>query len=364
MKKLILLLIVSGFMFNAQSQYLAAFNDNVRHFWAFEAGMFNKLEHLEIQEYQVGGTLIAYLDNGSNLKVYSRGEVETLLTGSPIKFHATDYLLGYSMYEQLNVYDNGDVRVLSTQCDGYVVRDSIIGWHNRIAQNVQVYYDGQVFTIEDGLIYNPMESFKLGDNTLAYVQSSTKEFKLFYQGEVIVLDQFGQDMIFEAGRDIVAYIDLQDPTFKAFFKGEEYEVETFQPKSFQVGDEILGYVDNLGRLKFFDGYEVVELSSYEPEFYTVEDKVIVYEEQGFLKTYCNGQIYVIERYIPEPHRIDFSTIAYLDQSRFVKAFLPNCEPVTVSFEPVKEISLIRDLIIYVVGVNKTKIFFNGQVYEH
>ncbi len=268
------------------------------------------------------------------------------------------------MYEQLNVYDNGENQVLSTQCGGYEVRDSLIGWYNRIAQNVQVYYDGKVYTIEDGLIYNPLESFKAGDNTLAYVQSSTKEFKLFYQGEVIVLDQFAEDIVFETGRDIVAYIDIPDQTFKAFFKGEKHDVETFKPKSFQVGDEILGYVDNLGRLKFFDGYEVVELSTYEPEFYNVVDKVIIYEEQGFLKTYCNGQIYVVERYVPEPYRIDFSTIAYLDQSRFLKAFLPNCEPATISYEKVKEISLIRDLIIYVTGVNKTNIFFNGQVYEH
>jgi hypothetical protein len=111
----------------ANTQHLAAFNDNVNQFWVFEAGMFNKLEYLEIQEYQVGGTLVAYIDNGSNLKVYSYGEVEKLLTGSPIKFQATDYLLGYSMYEQLNVYDNGKTKVLSTQCDGYRVTDSLIG---------------------------------------------------------------------------------------------------------------------------------------------------------------------------------------------------------------------------------------------
>jgi len=364
MKKIVLFIIVFGIMFSSKSQYLAAFNDNLHRFWVFEAGMFEQLEHLEIQEYQVGGTLIAYLDNSSNLKVYSHGEVEQLLQGEPIKFLATDYLLGYSMYEQLNVYDNGDIRVLSIECDGYQIRDSLIGWHNRISQNIQVYYDGQIYTLEDGLIYNPLESFKMGDNTIAYVQSSTKEFKLFYQGEIIVLDQFAEDLVFEAGRDIVAYMDIPDQAFKVFFKGEEFEIETFKPRSFQVGDEIMAYVDNLERLKFFDGKEVVELSSYEPEFYSVIDRVVIFEEQGFFKTYCNGQVYVIERFVPQPYRVDFSTIAYLDQSRFVKAFLPNCEPITISYERVQEISLIRDLIVYVVGVNKTKIFFNGQVYEH
>ena len=47
------------FTFQLQSQHLAAFNDHLNHFWVFEAGQFEKLEHLEIQEYQIGGILIA-----------------------------------------------------------------------------------------------------------------------------------------------------------------------------------------------------------------------------------------------------------------------------------------------------------------
>ena len=170
-------------------------------------------------------------------------------------------------------------------------------------------------------------------------------------------------MVYEAGRDIIAYMDIPDQAFNVFFRGEVTQLETFQPRSFQVGDEILAYVDNLGKLKYFENGEVKTISSYEPKFYNVEDKVLIFEEQGFLKTVCNGQVYIVERYIPQPYKIDWNTIAYLDQSSFVKAF-QNCEPVTISYEKVKEISMIRNLIIYVLGINKTMIYFNGQVYEH
>ena len=363
MKNLIILFIGLLFYASASGQYLAAFNDNVNNFWVFEAGMFNKLEHLEIQEYQVGGILVAYIDNGSNLKIYRNGEVESLMQGAPIKFTATDYLLGYSLYEQLNVYDNGKVKVLSTQCSGYIVRDSLIGWHNRVSQTLDVYYNGVSRTIIDGLIYNPLEEFKAGDNTIAFIHSSTKEFYVFYLGRLEVLDDFVEDMVFEAGRDIVAFMDVPDQAFKVFFRGEIFELETFRPKSFKVGDEILAYVDNLGRLKYFENGEVKTVSTYEPQFYDVEDKVLVFEEQGLFKTFCKNQVYIVERYMPQPYRIDFNTIAYLDQSSFVKAF-QNCEPVTISYERVKQLDLIRDLIIYVEGINKTKIYFNGQIYQH
>jgi hypothetical protein len=347
----------------AQSQYLAAFNDNLNHFWVFEAGQFTKLEYLEIQEYEVGGILVAYIDNGSTLKIYRNGKVENLITGAPIKFNATDYLLGYSLYEQLEVYDNGKNLTLSTECDGYVIQDSLIGWHNRIKETIQVYYNGKIYTLEDGLIYNPIEEFKTGDNTVAYVHHSTKEFKLFYRGELIVLDQFVEDIVFDAGRDIVAYIDNPDQSFKVFFRGEETELETFKPKSFRVGDEILAYVDNLGKLKLYENGEIKVISTYEPQFYEIVDKVLVFEEQGFFKTYCSGNIYIIERYIPQPYTIDFNTIAYLDQNRFLKVF-QNCETQTIAYQKVKELNLIRDLIIFVTGINETNIYFNGTIYQH
>lgn len=363
MKKCFFILFILFETNSAYNQYLAAYNDYLKYFWAFEAGTFQKLEYLPIREYQIGGILIAYIDNRDNLKIYRNGAVETLMQGEPMKFTATDYLLGYSLYQQLNVYDNGKTKVLSTECSGYIVRDSLIGWHNQLKKTLQVYYNGRIITLIDGLLYFPVEEFKAGDNIIAFIHSSTQQFYIFYLGKLQVLDDFVEELVFEAGRDIVGYMDIPDQSFNAFFRGKTYELETFRPKSFQVGDEILAYVDNLGKLKFFENGKVQTISSFEPQFYTVEDKVVIFEEQGYLKTICNGKVYIVERYVPQPYRIDFNTIAYLDQSGFVKAF-QNCEPATISYNKVKEISLTRDLIIYTEGVDKTKIYFNGKVYEN
>lgn len=363
MKYSLLFVFFFSLMINVYGQHLAAYNDHLNRFWAFEAGQHTQLEHLEILDFQIGGLVIAYIDNGSNLKVYRNGEVETLITGAPIKYKATDYLLGYSIYEQLNVYDNGDIKVLSTEAESYVIQDSLIAWYNRISQNIKVYYDEQIYTLEDGLIYSPISSFRLGDNTISYVQSSSQQFKVFYQGEVYVLDDFVENMVYEAGRDIVAYMDIPDQEFKAFYMGEVYTLENIQPKSFKVGDGFMVYVDNMGHLKYFDGGEVVVLTTYEPKFYEVKDFVMVFEEQGFFKTYYNDQIYVIERFIPQVWQIDWNTIAYLDQVKFVRSFI-NGEHVNISNEIVKEFSLIRDLVIFVEGRNRVKIHFMGQVFEN
>lgn len=362
MKQIFLPVIILFLYVSVQSQYLAAYNDYLNHFWVFEAGSFQKLEYIEIQDFQVGGILVAYTDHRDNLKIYRNGKVETLIQGSPIKFTATDYLLGYSIYQQLNVYDNGKIKLLSTDCDGYIVRDSLIAWHNQVNKTLQVYYNGRIITLIDGLLYFPVDEFKAGDNNIAFVHSSTRQLYLYYLGKLQVLDDYAEEPVYETGRDIVAYMDIPDQAFYAFYRGQQYELETFRPKSFQVGDEILAYVDNLGNLKYFENGKVQTISSYEPDFYSVGDKVLIFEEQGFLKTVCNGQVYIVERYIPQPLNSDFNTLAYIDQSGFAKAF-QNCEAITISYEKVKEVNLIRDLIIYVEGLNKTKIYFNGKVYD-
>ncbi|GAB4311859.1 MAG: hypothetical protein Kow00127_02100 [Bacteroidales bacterium] len=244
-------------MLISNAQQIAAYNDNLNHFWVFDAGITEQLEHLEIQDYQVGGYYVAYIDNGSNLKVYHSGKKKVLLTGNPIKYTASDFLLTYSLYEQLNVYDAGEEKVLSTQCDGYLATDSMVAFHNRISQNLQIYYKGRIYTIEDGLIYNPLNSYSMGDNTAVWHRSSTNELKLFYQGEILILDDYADSPVFKAGRDIVAFYDQPDQTFTIFYQGEYYDVETFIPKSFEVGDECCAWIDNMGRLKFFDQGEVL-----------------------------------------------------------------------------------------------------------
>lgn len=363
MKKTLIPLLFIILSTNSNSQTLAAFNDNLHRFWAFEAGIFTQLEYLEVQDYQVGGILIAYIDNGQNLKIYRNGKVEKLIQGSPIKYTATDYLLGYSIYEQLNVYDNGKTKVLCTAADGYIVQDSLIAWHDKIKQTMEVYYNGRTITVLDGLIYNPLKVFKAGDNTIAWVNSSTQSFSVFYHGHTIVLDDYSQNMIFDAGRDIVAFYDTPDQVFNVFLNGEVTEIEPFIPKSFKVGDDMLVYIDNMGKLKYYDKDGVQTITDFEPRFYDVVDMVMIYEEQGFLKTFCNGEVYIIERYIPQPYKLDYNTIAYLDQSRFLKVF-QQCSGTTVTNEKINEISLIRDLIIYTTGINKVNIYFNGQIYKH
>lgn len=344
------------------SQGLACFNDQVKHFWIFDRGNFSKAEYLEIESYEVGGPLVAYLTGSGNLKIYYQGETRMLLEGNPIRYTSTDYLLGYSVYEDLYVFDGGESYKLSSEAGAYVVEDSLIAWHNRIRRTIEVYYEGETTMLEDGLVNWPVNKFKTGDNLLAWITNFDQRFKVFYNGGVQVLDQFVEKLDFQAGRDIVAYFDEADQSFNVFFRGEVTELEPFPPTSYRVGNEIMAYIDNMGKFKYFSNGEVTQISSFAPDFYEVKDNVMIYGEQGFLKTFYNGEPVMLERYVPQIYKLSYNTIAYLNESSFIKAFQFG-QSVDISYKPVKEIKLFRDIIVYSEGGNLIRIFYNGKVYE-
>lgn len=313
-------------------------------------------------EFQVGGTLIAYLDQASNFKKYQYGEVQTLLEVAQVDFYATDYLLGYSLFDTLYVYDNEKIIKLSSHCEEYLVRDSIVIWQDRLTKSLNVFYNGETKIIAEELPGFEFEPYMAGDNLFAFVNPSTRELAIFYRGELQVLDTNADNMIFQAGCDIIAFMDISDQSFNVFHKGIISELDLYQPESFQVGDQIMAYIDNQQDLKFFENGEIHQITS-EPEFYEVKDHIIVYEEQGSFKTICQGEKYIIEQYIPQPYYLDVNTISYLEHNESIRVF-QHCEHITANKIEVVKFNMVRNVIVFAEEDEKIKVYFNGQVYEH
>jgi len=364
MYKYIFVLIISTFSIHSFGQHLACFSDVRHNFHVFDAGKVQKIENLQVLEYQVGGQCIAYLDNAENLKAYYKGKTHFLESGgSSITYNATDYLLGYKQFDFLKVFDKGEVKVLCTATEAYAIEDSLMAWYSKYEHQVKVYYKGETIVIEDGLINFPVDYFESGDNILAYRTTVSDIFKVFYNGKVIELDNIGAEMQYKAGRDIVAWYDNSRSIFKVFYKGDFYELEYFEPMSFKVGDEMVLYVDYQENFKIFDKGITSTIMTYAPTSYQVVDRVITFEDQNYLKTYCNGSVQIIEPYVPTNFKLDYKTIAYLDNTNFVRG-VQNCNKFNVTVEPVMDLELFYDLILYKVGFKTYKIYYFGQTFEY
>lgn len=343
------------------AQHMAAYLDFRDRFMIFDRGETKEVENYKVVSFQVGGNCIGYQSYGNDLKVYHNGSVRTLEHTPPTEYVVTDYLMGYSMYSVLKVFDDGDVIKLCNNTNGYIIEDSLVAFYDEVQQQLKVYRNGETSVLEDGLLQWPIKSYSSGDNILAYVTEFDNKFKIYYHGETLIVDENVRETVYKAGRDIVGFMNLVTNAFMVFYKGKYFDLEAFQPRSFQMGDEMMAYVNDQGDFKVFENGELVTISTFEPEFYKLTDSTLVFHEDGFLKTWCNGQVHEIERYVPPLYKVSERTIAYIDVNRRIKAYR-QCQPLNISYEMVNSLDMIYNLIIYNIGVNTVKIWYNGKVY--
>ena len=285
------------------AQDLAAYIDYRDRFFVFDHGETKQLESYKLTSFQVGGNCVGYVNYHGDFMVYHKGSARLLERNQPSEYMVTDYLMGYATNSVLKVFDDGDVKLLCNNTRGYIVEDSLIAFYDEVQQQLKVYHNGQVRVIEDGLMEWPIRSYQSGDNILAYITTFDNKFKIYYRGEVIIVDQNVQETIYNAGRDIVGFMNLVTNAFMVFYKGEFYDLEAFRPESFQMGDEMMAYVSQEGDFKIFENGELVTIHTFPPDRYTLKDSTLVFEDQNFLKTWCNGSVHEVERFIPAVYKV-------------------------------------------------------------
>lgn len=356
-----LLVLTSFFLqYNADSQPLAAFHDYRNYFMVFDNGQTVQLEHLPVQSYQVGKNCMAYVDNSGVFKVYHNGDSHILTEILISQYYVTRNLIAYFLHNQLYVYDQGKIYLLSSNVSKFTVGDSLVSFYNENKKAFYAYYNGDVSEIEGSLVGSPITNFKAGNNTFAYFNDNSKYFKVFYHGNLYDVLQTYESVRFEAGTNLVAFVDEAMGSFHVFYKGEVFDLEDFQPKSFKVGDDVLAYVNNLGEFKAFSSGELYSISSFEPDLYDVKDSLVVFSEQDYFKVFFKDETYELESYMPENFQIQESTIAYISINGWLKAFIDG-ELVTVTKDLIKMFSVSYDLISVNTTVNTVKVYYKGEL---
>lgn len=343
------------------SQNLAAFSDNMDYFYVFDGGQITQLEYLKVKEFSVGGNCLLYKDSRNRLKMYYKGEVSELAVNEITDFVALDYLAVYSYAGIIYIVENGRVKTINTHSLNYIAEDSLVAFYDDVQSYLATYYHGRIYHLEDGLVDYKPSSFRCGDNIIAYVSARTSDLMVFYQGGTYKLEPFVSEGSYKAGKDIVAYMNAADQKFKVFYRGETFVIEDFPPLSYKTGDGIVAYVDNTGRFKIFCNGEVTDISSSEPGFYDVQNRIVVFEEQGYFKTWYKDQLYNIENYVPAKWKAQWNTIVYIDQNRNIRVFRDG-ENKVLTYDIVEDLALYRDVIVTDKGLNNHNVYYNGKKY--
>jgi hypothetical protein len=362
MKLKLLLIILTIHLATARAQNLGAYTDYMNHFYIFDSGESLKVEDLVPQSFSIGGECVLYVNSQGNLCYYKNKISKKIENGGVTKYQTTDHMAAYSIFNKLKVVEMDTCLTLGYNCPVYRIEDSLIAFYDADIYSLRVYYKGKITDIESGLLGRPISSFSAGDNIVAYVSTLTNDFKIWYNGSsIVLLNNFG-NLSFKAGRDIVAYVNKLDNTFHAYYKGNDYKLEDFVPKSYEVGRDFMAYVSSIGDFKaFYDG-EVITITSYVPDKYSVKDNLVVFEDAGYFKVFWNGQVTELESYIPKAYQVDLNSVAYLDNTNRIWLFSSGEKKVLVK-DMITSFRLYRDLIVMGAKVNRTIIYYKGKTYE-
>ena len=346
------------FIKTPKAQNLSAFSDYRDYFYIFDNGVSQQMEYQPVQSYKAGNKFVAYLDNRGYFKVYFEGIAATLETFKIGNYFATDNLLIYTIQNELYVFDNGVRKKLSSYTGFYAVGDSIAAFFDKTSKYLNVYYRGNIIPLADAMMGGSAKSLRVGDNLVAFI-GQDDYLNIFFNGK-IYSEQY-KPLTFNVGMNVVAYIDASSSEFRIFYQGKTYEIETFMPESYKPGYDLVAFVNQTHSFKIFYKGDVITVSSFAPDFYKSADNLVVYGEIGFFKVFFEGEIYTLENYIPSLYLINKNTLAYIDQFDNLQCFYRGVMH-TLSKEKVSDITLAGNTVSFKTGINTNKVFCNGKLY--
>jgi hypothetical protein len=354
------------------AQHTAAYFDYKNYFVVFDDGAYKELEYTPVTSYKNGGDFVAYINMDSSLKFYYKGNTYTLEESKPQSFACSENFCVYKMNRRLMKVEDGDKRTLCEWATDYKVGDSIVAFVDYGDPAFRAYYDGQVYPLETGVNEGGVREYKVSQNLVAYVDASNA-LKVFWHGRTFDMNAKKFSLSYAVGTDMVAFVDNFTNEFKVFYKGEIITLDQTPPLSFQVNLNSVAYVDNAGNFNIFYNGETQFISAFQPETYYAAGNIIQFVLKGQWKVFFKGKIIMLESNLPnlsnlKLNNINWSTssarntLPYLDGMGRLKLFDNGEVRSNISYELATKLEDVNDIIIYVTGINTTNIYYKGKTY--
>lgn len=231
-----------------------------------------------------------------------------------------------------------------------------------ILKKLKAYYEKEIYELDDALGTGTMNGVFMGENIVAFVDSHGY-LGVFYEGEIENLGYYDRIKSLKVGRDIIAFVEEPLNNFQVYYFGDVSDLESFEPKSYKVGDAFVAYVDANDYLKVFYNYKHETISFDKPNFYEVADEVMVFGLQNYFKVWYKGKVFTLDSHIPQDYKMNNNIVVWIDPLGNLKLF--DGEKVeTISYETIDEFEIHGSCVKYKFGVNSENIYSNGKTYKN
>lgn len=331
---------------------------------AFEGGSFHELEGRRPQAVFQGGDKLAYIADGGDLKLFTRGKATTLERGEAAQVSVSRHMLAWRSGPALRVPTADGAATLCRSVGRFTVTDSIIAFHDQMQQQLMVRWNGRTMAVADVLMTSEDVLWKAGSNTLLLYDLGGRRVLLFHRGQVSVLCNGTDPGRSVPGGDVVAFMDEHDDRFRVYHKGDEYELEAFAPASFQAGEGLVAYVNATGAFRCFQGGRMWDLMDFAPDAYWVRDSVVVFSDRGQFKVFSEGAVETLERFMPAQWAAAGGMVAWLDTRNVLHVFRNGQRSVVSREAGIKQFDLYPGTVSFTSNSGDRKVWWNGRLYSH
>lgn len=284
---------------------LGYFTDINNQFVIFEKGNIFPAERTKVDSIHLGDDYVSYIDALGNLKLFSNGELKVLEETFPSSIYALSNALVYKMQQRLVIYESGIKKELTNWAGFVKVHQEIVIWQNMPSMDLMAYVNGQTYTIEKAVGFNTIKEYKIGRNIFAY-NDLNNHMKIFYNGKVYDTET-SNILTFKCGKNTVAYYDEFYHEFKVFQNGTFTTLCTFQPKQYDVADDLVAYLDINEYFNVFYNGKTKRLLNYKPNSFKAINNMLLFYDFGDIGNMGNnkefdvfykGEVYKLEKFIP------------------------------------------------------------------
>ncbi len=342
---------------------LGYYYDYNNHFYVFDKGNNIQLESNHVDSIRAGIDYLAYIDYRGYLRVYYKGETQTIEEDLPSVMIATPYALVYKMAQRLMVFEHGEKKQLARAVYQFDAQENLVTWVDLSSIYIYAYENGQINIIEKSVSANVIKSGLTGINIYAYSDVSNN-FKIYYAGQVY---ETGSTNItdYQCGKNIVAYIDGFNNTFNVFYNNKSRVISDHIPKSYSVAANMVSYVDYDDNFMLYYNGTILPLESWVPAVQNARNNIIEYYNNTDLKIIYGGKNYTVDRFIPDQRiLLGPNSALYLDNNHRPKYFYKGKIAIDFLTEQVNDMYLIWDLPVFRYGTNTIGFYYNGKIYDY
>ena len=265
-----------------------AYVDNRNDFRIFYKGKSYMQVNAADFNYRVSNNLVSY-NVGSVLYVFDEGEKKILSYYSG-QTYLNDSLLVYyddSKYTMFIYYNSREAELENSFLQpprSVKTGANTVAWINQSGY-FNIFYQGKVTQLDN---ITPI-SFEAGQDIIAYVDDYTRNFHVFYHGDTARAEELAPES-YALGYGIMAYNDA-DGNFRVFFDGKTQRLLSQKPEFYSVKGNVVVYAFNNMFNVWYNG-TVTTLENYTPRDYQVGINGVAWiDESGRLKYFDRGTVY-------------------------------------------------------------------------